>query len=588
MEKNNQTNEPKTKEKDQAAPSIFDELDEKYQVKQKEPGHITNRYVWYLVMAAVLCTCCIFGAVIANHFRLDDPEESQDPGTSDTSSDSQQEEEKELVLDQTDPTTAQGEKDIEKVDSIQVPNPSDSFTITTYTGKEETYDPASGEYVEVDSLLWNITEVKDKDISGVTFNSSTIGFLTGDFLGLPFTEVYVNDGGITVPNNTISYYRECGLDKSVTRLTVTYKDGLVKTLIIGDKVPNGSGYFVCYGYEDNQLPVNRSIYIVPKEAVVFLLKDVNYFVDCNIVEQVPQDEETFTDQGEMIEDPYFISGALSRFDQLTMSGTNYAKPFEFKMVDEDKPGYDSIYLMTSPITQNVDLDAMDTLLGPVANGLTAFKAIAMKPTAAQITEHGLDNPACTVRYVVKNKEYLLNIGKKISLDEDKEAYAVMVKGNPSLFAVDVADLKFVGMNQADFASNTIYSCNITDVKTVKIQTANGVNETYTLTHGVDATGNNSLKVVNSKGAVVDTEAFRDMYFQLLSLNVFANVTDGKDAATPTVTVTLTYEKFNQTDVLRLSPYTDRRYYMSLNGMGSTVVTSPAVDALLQQIAGLVK
>jgi len=255
-------------------------------------------------------------------------------------------------------------------------------------------------------------------------------------------------------------------------------------------------------------------------------------------------------------------------------------------VEEEKPGYDSIYLMTSPYTQNVKLEAMDTLLAPVADGLTAYKALAMKPTSQQLKEYGLDQPACTVRYVVKNKTYVIHVGNQIDLDDATKAYAVMVDGNPSLFAADVADLGFVGMDAADFASNTIYSCNITEIKTMRFQTADGLNEIYTLTHGTDAYGNATLKVTNSAGKVIDTESFRDMYVALLGLNSFTNVTDGKDAATPALTVTITYGDYSQTDVLRLSPYTDRRYYMSLNGMGSTVVLSTSVDAVMTRIAAL--
>ena len=79
-----------------------------------------------------------------------------------------------------------------------------------------------------------------------------------------------------------------------------------------------------------------------------------------------------------------------------------------------------------------------------------------------------------------------------------------------------------------------------------------------------------------------------MYVNLLSLTSFTNVTDGKDAANPYVTVTLTYNDYSQVDVLRLSAYTDRRYFMSLNGMGSTVVLSNNVDTVVNSVSALLK
>jgi hypothetical protein len=109
--------------------------------------------------------------------------------------------------------------------------------------------------------------------------------------------------------------------------------------------------------------------------------------------------------------------------------------------------------------------------------------------------------------------------------------------------------------------------------------SDGTDQLFKLSHGTDSTGEATLKVTNRNGKVMDTEDFRDMYVDFLSLTSFEKVTDGKDANVPYITITITYNEYDQTDVIRLSPYTDRRYFMSLNGMGSTVVLSSAVEDL---------
>jgi len=316
MDTNNKQNQTPQSEPEQAAEqpsaekgaatSIFDELDTQYQHKQKAPGQVQNRYAWYAVVTAVVCAVAVTAAVLVNHFRKPDP--AQDPSNGDGTSSvvSQAEEEQKLVLDESIPTTATGETDADKVKAIYVTNPSDTFTIETYLGKESTLDPNTAQYIEVDTMMWNITEVAGKDIDGVKFNSSTLGFLTGDFLKLAYTSVYAENGNATIPNGSMTYFQECGLDKATTHLTVVYNDGVTKSIAVGNPTPNGTGYFVAYTYPENEVSINDKIYVVSKESVVFLLKDATYFVDSNIVEAVPQGEDTYTEDGQMVEDPYFI------------------------------------------------------------------------------------------------------------------------------------------------------------------------------------------------------------------------------------------------------------------------------------------
>ena len=189
-----------------------------------------------------------------------------------------------------------------------------------------------------------------------------------------------------------------------------------------------------------------------------------------------------------------------------------------------------------------------------------------------------------ITLVVKEKEYLVKIGKQTNAEENY--YAVMVKDNPSIFEVGADDLPFMNYDEADFASNTLYSCNITEIASLRVQ-MKGFDHTFQLKHGTDASGEATLAVQTANGQSVVEDDFRTMYMDLLGLNSFENVTDGKDAATPYMTLTLTYHSFDQVDVIRLSPYTDRRYFMSLNGMGSTVILSNTVDQLEQSIRSLV-
>ncbi len=595
-EKKNLNEEEVIKEEGEACPSIFDKPDpDRYRKTEKAPKK-GSRQVRNIIVALVLCVTLVasttgisyllYGknpiAFLKEYFAGE--EESSDATAS--------EEEQLVIHDYSAYSTSNDNTDTLELGGLKkvtVVQPNETYEITSYLGKTTEIDPQTYEEKEVEALQWVVTKVEGKDISGVKFSSTLSGFVVTDLLRIPYNSVYAENGNDQIPQGGMTYYEECGIANSENRLTMEFANGATSTVIVGNKAPTENMVFL--GIENNDAgkgdlkgapKEDLKIYKVSAEAIAYYAKDTIYFVDKEIVTPVPQADDTFVEEtGETVEDPYFLSGELSKFDSLSISGANYNKPFEFKMVDSDKPGYDSIYLMTSPVTQNVDLDAMSALLSPVANGITANDCLVMQPTSADLSKYGLVNPACVVRYVVKEKEYLIQVGKTVKND----TYAVMVNDNASIFEVSSSNLPFVSYTQADFASDTLYSCDITLIETLRIQ-ADGKDELYRLKHGVDDEGNNTLTVTARNGKTVDTESFRSMYVQLLSLTSFTNVNDGKDAANPYVTITITYDDFNQTDVLRLSPYTDRRYFMSLNGMGSTVVLSNSVDAFVDAFNAL--
>ncbi len=592
--------EEATKE-EEACPSIFDKPDpDRYKTKTAKPKK-KSRHVTRIIVAAVLCVAIVLSGegiaylttgqwlfhYVADYFTNTESETSSDP-TKDEPTD--------YVFDYS--SYMESPKDTEAlglggISSILVQNETGTYTLTSKMGTQTVFDEQTYEEYTKEALEWLITGVQGADITGVTFDPSTVGFIVTDLLKIPYASVYAQDGTAQIPQGGMTYYAECGLDRAKVQCTINFNNGASVKVSVGDKTPTGDDYFMSVESNDGNHPEalgapkqDRQIYRVTSAAVAFFLKAADYYVDREIITMVEQDESTYNEFGDEVEDPYFVSGALSYFDALSVSGRSYPRALSFKNVEESLPGYDSIYLMTAPITQNVNLDAMETLLGPVADGLTAATCLTMRATAADLQKYGLSSPACTVRYVVKGKEYVLSIGNKTN--EEENCYAVMVKGNPSIFEVLADDIAFKDYDTADYASNTIYSCDITKVKTISIRCGNGINETFRLTHGKDDSGDPSLTVVTQSGKTISTEDFRTMYVNLLSLTSFTNVTDGKDAANPYVTVTLTYNDYSQVDVLRLSAYTDRRYFMSLNGMGSTVVLSNNVDTFVNSVSALLK
>ncbi len=568
----------------EACPSIFDKPDPERFRKNEKPPKKGNRQIRSIIVALVLCVTIVASTTGISYLLYDkDPisflkeylkgeeESSETPSTPEA--------EQRLIHDYS--TLAS------EIETVRVVQPKETYEMKSFVGTSVSVNPQTMEEEETETIQWVISKVEGKNISGVKFSPTLCGFVATDIMKIPYHSVYAENGNDRNAQGDKTYFEECGITNSKNRLTMKFKSGGSITVVLGDKAPTDDFYFLAIEAEGtlpNDAKAGNQIYKVTQDAIAYYAKDTIYFVDKEIVTPVEQDEPIFVEEtGETIEDSYFISGELSKFDQLTVTGSGYRAPFSFKMVDQDQPGYDSIYLMTSPVTQNVDLDSISNLLSPMANGLTANECLVMQPTSAQLQEYGFGNPLCKVRYVIKGKETVLIVGKQLS--GATTTYSVMVKGNSSIYSISQGSIPFVTYTQADYASDTMYSCDITLVNTLRIQ-SQGKDELYRLKHGVDAQGNKTLTVTTREGKTVNTEAFRSMYVQLLSLTSFTNVTDGKDSATPYATITLTYNGYSKTDVIRLSPYTDRRYYMSLNGMGSTVVLSNSVDEFIDAFKAL--
>ncbi len=593
--------ETSPKKEEPACPSIFDKPDDSRFAKKAKQPRRHSRHMTNIIIALVLCVAVVLGGegvsyLLTGQFLFSYISGQMNGGGEEDPSSTLSQPEQNYMFDY----SAYGEhsKDTDTlklggIASVEVENPDGKFTVTGTLVNHTIIDEQTYEETTKEELEWSITKVDGVNITDVIFDPDTVNFILNDLLKIPYEQVYATDGNAQIPQGGMTYYEECGIDKSTTRCTVKFQNGAWLRVILGDQTPTKQSLFVGVEVGDGGVPdtlgapkEDRRVYQVENNAVVFFLKDPTYFVKKQLIEAVEQSDIRVNEEGEEIEDPYFISGALSYFDALSVSGKNYPKPLSFKNVDADLPAYDSIYLMTAPIVQNVSLSAMETLLTPVADGLTAATCLSLRATPAQLKQYGLDQPSCAVRYVIKGKEYVLRIGNQSNKEEN--CYAVMVDDNPSIFEVLAEDISFQNFTTADYASKSIYSCDITLLKSIGIRLADGTDEVFYLTHGTAENGNPTLTVKTAKGKDINVDNFRTMYVNLLSLSSFTNVSDGKDAAKPAVTVTIQYNDYPQTDVIRLSDYTDRRYFMSLNGMGSTVVLSNNVDTFVGSVHTLLK
>ena len=197
---------------------------------------------------------------------------------------------------------------------------------------------------------------------------------------------------------------------------------------------------------------------------------------------------------------------------------------------------------------------------------------------------GLKIPPSAFPYTVKNKNYTINIGNKISDDSGENSYyAVMIKGNPAIFLVEESLVSALFTKADDYASKTVYSCNITKLKTVTF-TKDGVSTTFNLAFNPD---DDSDLTVTAGSKTVDTAAFRQAYADFLSISTFEKADGAKDADSPYVTVSFTYRDYPGTDTVRFSPSPTAAISSASTAREAFSVLSTGLDKFVSSISALI-
>ncbi|MBR4282155.1 MAG: DUF4340 domain-containing protein, partial [Clostridia bacterium] len=293
----------------------------------------------------------------------------------------------------------------------------------------------------------------------------------------------------------------------------------------------------------------------------------------------------YTDTGDEVADKYFVMGELSGFDSLSVSGRNTDGDINFKVVDANTPPYTTMYLMTSPRKQSADVDAIASLLSPIAGGFRAASCLSMKATTAELNRYGLANPLYKVTYVIKNVTYVITVGNKFTDGDFKGNYPVMVNGNPSLFVASADVLPFVNYKSIDYTTDNVFAADIGKIKSLDVN-IKGKKYNFNLIHGED----NEDLVVTLNGKTINTEKFRDLYVEILSMTTrgdVSHVTDAKNASED-LSLTFKYVEYSHTDKLAFYPYSDRRYSCLLNGAGDWTMYSTSIEKVIKAVEEVAK
>lgn len=359
--------------------------------------------------------------------------------------------------------------------------------------------------------------------------------------------------------------KDCGLDNPRLIIKVTMADGTDFDIKIGNTSAIDDKYYI-------STSLKEGIYLTDCDVFDTFNIDENAFVSTDLINAVSQNKKN---------SDYFVDGELKVYDKIVIDGENFKNTAELVYRDDDDDVM--VYYINKPVQTYASSDNIDTLLGPVANGLTASSAVKIKPSSADLKKYGLDNPYFEIEYVVNNKSYSLKFGKPGEIEAN--SITCMVEGTPVVYSLLIEAVPFVEWKLDDLRYNLLYLRNIETIKAMTTE-YNGKSYKYDLSFDkvVDEDSETSseeteLTVLINSSPIDDTN-FKTAYQRLSMASATKYLGENIElSAKPELTVKIELTS-GKTDVITYTKYNKNYYLHKLNGVGDELISSRTVELLI--------
>jgi hypothetical protein len=277
----------------------------------------------------------------------------------------------------------------------------------------------------------------------------------------------------------------------------TWADGTVKTLYLGNRTPIGDTYYL-------QVKGDPKVYTVWMNNGQHFHWTANNLRSKTLEPVLNYEEITYL--------------------KLVQRGGTVIEVKE--KTAEESTGYQfgfSKYILTRPYTyvRGLDGEKQDALIkGPQAIAISDF----IEDNPRDLSRYGLDRPWGEV--IVRDKANVLDFLFGAAMDDSRTYF--MIKGRPSVYAVETSSLSFMNTKAFDVVDKFSFIPNIEDVDRIDI-TAAGKTHTLALrraTKKAEKAGDPDEVVTTytANGKNLEEDSFKKFYQELIGLMVEGEVT----------------------------------------------------------------
>lgn len=350
-----------------------------------------------------------------------------------------------------------------------------------------------------------------------------------------------------------------GLDNPKIYADVILNEGENYTLYIGDKSPDGSGYYAA-------VTNDPKIYLVSAGVV----NNFNVSPE-SLANTVILNAPTVDDVSKKTDKKYYNEeGTLSTFDTITLWGPKYGQKATISPIANNDFVQYSIDL--GSYSRYADPDVVEDMFGLMTNGLVAIDTYALEPTDAEIKKYGLDNPELFIN--IKCGSFSVNL-KAVMYDEENKYYAVMVDGLNAIYAVTADALDMLDYSLEDYFYQFVFQEYIYEFKNMTVDTGK---KTYSF--DIKHNTSDDSFTAKSNGKKIDDSLLSAyyQYFLVLSPEIKDSYNQNGEVA---LKATFTYKSSSKGQrVIELVKQTARRYLVKIDGNSLGVVNSADLDHLI--------
>lgn len=364
-----------------------------------------------------------------------------------------------------------------------------------------------------------------------------------------------------IMENDLSQRAAYGLDKPTVTAKIFMREGKGEdyTFTVGDKAPDGSGYYAC-------ITGDSKIYLISAGTVNNFNTSPEAMAN-TVILNTPKVEDVVKKSDKKYYDEE--SGALASFESIELSGPRYGKKVIITPIQDNEFVKYSINL--GDYSRYAEPDTVEDMFSIMTNGLVAIDTYSLAPTAAEIKKYGLDAPELfiTIKYGAQSTHL-----KATLYDKKNQYYAVMIDDSNAIYAVTADALSMLQYDVEDYYYEFVFQEFIYKYKTMVVETPE---KTYSF--DIKHNTKDDTFTATSEGQKVDDALLSAYYQYFLTLKpeVKSSYSNGETKLKATFTFKNTAK--GQT-VIELVKQTERRYLVRIDGNDLGIVTSADFDHLV--------
>lgn len=242
---------------------------------------------------------------------------------------------------------------------------------------------------------------------------------------------------------------ECGFEEPLIKVSVEDQTNGSFGFTVGDKSPDGLGYYFMLDGSDK-------IYVVSTSE----LSDFQFeLLDLTDKTAIPATVFT-TDTSESKEE----DGSYAYFDSLTLSGELYGDTITIENNKEDSASAEILpYIITTPTKRYAKSENLSSLISLFSNSVSVSGNYAFDVNDQTLKEFGLDNPDAVVTMTINGESKYF----KISVVDDSYC-AVIYDDAPMIRKVSYDTFAFLSLKIEDFYSNQPFVYSISDLSALEL------------------------------------------------------------------------------------------------------------------------